>query len=104
MNGVALLADRHTVTCFKIAGLKNVFPIENPNEAKKCLLELLEERDLRIILVSESLLNQIQIFEKIVEHQYPIIIPIPDIKGSKTLKTDFVAELIKHKTGIEVKF
>ena len=102
MTGIALLADRHTVTCLKLAGLRNVFAVEDPKEAEKHLFSLLERDSLRIILVSERLINQINIFEKIPD-QAPLIIPIPDIHGQTALKTDPIAELIKRKTGIEVK-
>ena len=104
MAGIALLADKNTVTCFKLAGLSEVYSVEDTQEAEKCLHVLLENKNLRIVLVSERLLSQIQIFEKISERQYPLIIPIPDIKGPKMLKTDIIVELIKRKTGIEVKF
>jgi vacuolar-type H+-ATPase subunit F/Vma7 len=103
LKGITLLADRHTVTCFKLAGLSNIFSVEDTKEAEKHLLSLLERNDLRIILVSEHLLNQIQIFEKIAD-QDPLIIPIPDLQGPTVLKTDLIGELIKRKTGIEVKF
>ena len=103
LKGIALLADRHTVTCFKLAGLSNIFSVEDTKEAEKHLLSLLERNDLRFILVSEHLMNQIQIFEKIAD-QGPLIIPIPDLQGPTVLKTDLIAELIKRKTGIEVKF
>ena len=102
MTGIALLADRHTVTCLKLAGLRNVFAVEDPKEAEKQLFSLLEKEYLRIILVSERLLNQINIFGK-VSDQAPLIIPIPDLQGKTVLKTDPIAELIKRKTGIEVK-
>ena len=104
MTGIAILADRHTVTCFKLAGLSNIFSVEDTKEAEKHLLALLEKNDLRIILVSEQLMNKLQLFEKIADPHRPLIIPIPDLQGSKMLKTDFIAELIKRKTGIEVKF
>ena len=104
MKGIALLVDRHTVTCFKLAGLTNIFSVEDTKEAEKRLLTLLEKDKLRVILVSEHLMNQIQISEKIGERQYPLIIPIPSLQGPKMLKTDLIAELIKRKTGIEVKF
>ena len=103
LKGIALLADRHTVTCFKLAGLSNIFSVEDAKEAEKHLLSLMERNDLRIILVSEHLMNQIQIFEKITDKS-PLIIPIPDLQGPTVLKTDLIAELIKRKTGIEVKF
>ena len=103
LKGIALLADRHTVTCFKLAGLSNIFSVEDAKEAEKHLLSLLERNDLRIILVSEHLMNQIQIFEKIAD-QSPLIIPISDLQGPTVHKTDLIAGLIKRKTGIEVKF
>ena len=103
MKGIALLADRHTVTCFKLAGLSNIFSVEDAKEAEKHLLALLEKNDLRIILVSEHLMNKLQLFDKITQNQSISIIPIPNLQGSKMHKTDLIAELIKHKTGIEVK-
>ena len=103
MKGIGILADRHTVTCFKLAGLSNIFSVEDAEEAEKTLLALLEKNNLRVILVSEHLMNKIQIFEKITD-QGPLIIPIPDLQGPAVLKTDLIAELIKRKTGIEVKF
>ena len=71
---------------------------------KKILEAFLEKNNLKIILVSERVLNKLQIFEKIAERQSPLIIPIPDLQGPKMLKTDLIVELIKRKTGIEVKF
>ena len=104
MTGIALIADKNTTTCFKLAGLSEVYSVEDTREVEKCLQDLFENKKLRIILISERLLNQVKIFEKISERQYPLIIPISDIKGPKMLKTDIVAEMIKRKTGIEVKF
>jgi len=103
MKGIALLADRHTVTCFKLAGLSEIFSVEDAKEAEKILLSLLKRNDLRIILISEHIMNQIQIFEKITD-KGPLIIPIPNLQGPAVLKTDLITELIKRKTGIEVKF
>ena len=104
MKRIAIVADSQTVTCFKLAGLTNIFSLEDTKEAEKHLFALLEKNDLRIVLVSEHVMNKLQRFEKIAEDHCPLIIPIPDLQGSKMLKTDLVAELIKRKTGIEVKF
>lgn len=103
LKGIALLADNHTGIYFKLAGLRNIFSVEDSKQAEEQLLSLLQEKNLKIILVSEHIMNQIQIFEKIDDNS-PLIIPIPDLKGPNVLKTDFIAELIKRKTGIEVKF
>lgn len=104
MTGIALIADKNTVTCFKLAGLNDVHPVEDEKEAEECLQALLEKGDQTIFLVSERIMNKIHISEKITEQYSPLIIPIPDLEGRKMLKADPIAELIKHKTGIEVKF
>ncbi len=102
MKGIALLADRHSVTCFKLAGLSNIFVVEDAKEAEKHLLDLMEKNELRIILISEHLISQMQIFGKIAD-KCPSIIPIPNLQSPAVLKTDLIMEFIKHKTGIEVK-
>ena len=104
MTGIALIADKNTGTCFKLAGLSNVHSVKDCNEAEKYLQEILEKNDVKIVLVSERILNQIQISMEIEGRQIPLIIPIPDLQGPIALKTDLIVELIKRKTGIEVKF
>jgi vacuolar-type H+-ATPase subunit F/Vma7 len=104
MARIALVADKRTVTCFKIAGLKDVYSVNNVEEAERCIQELLENADFSIILVTENVASQMSgLFGKIIERKYPVIISIPDIRGKATMKTDFMVELIKRKTGIEVK-
>jgi vacuolar-type H+-ATPase subunit F/Vma7 len=103
MSELALLADRHTVTCLQLAGLRNVFPVEDAKEAEKLLFSLLEKPNLKIILVSKQLMNQINVFNKNFSDNAPLIIPIPNLQGQTLLKTDPIAALIKRKTGIEVK-
>jgi V/A-type H+-transporting ATPase subunit F len=104
MAGIALVADKNTITCFKLAGLKNVYCVENAEEAEKHIRELSEDPNLAIILVTERVVNQIYgTLEKIIERKYPLIVPIPDTGGSTTMKTDLIVELIRRKAGIEVK-
>ena len=103
MKGIGVLADRHTATCFKLAGLRNVFPVNDHTQAEKILLEILKKNNLRILLVSEKIFNSIQKKTKFSEQQSPLIIPIPTMQTREAPKTDFMAELIKRKTGIEVK-
>ena len=104
MVGIALVADKNTVTCFKLAGLKNVYCVETVEEAEKCIRELSEEPNLAIILVTERVVNQIYgTLEKIIERKYPLIVPIPNTRGPMTMKTDLIIELIRRKAGIEIK-
>ncbi len=102
MNEIGLLADKHTATCFKLAGLESVFSVDNPNQAEKKLSEIMKTANLRILLVSEQILNKIQLKPETTD-QSPLIIPIPTMKSREAPKVDFMADLIKRKTGIEVK-
>jgi len=101
---IALIAEKNTATCFKLAGLKDVCPVKSPEEAIKCFSNLLEDPNFAVILVTERLIDQIRnAAGKIAERKYPMIIPIPDTMGPAIAKTDFVVELIRRKAGIEVK-
>lgn len=103
MKGIALLADSNTVTCFKLAGLSDIFSVEDDREAEKHFLALLQRKDIKIVLVSEHLMNKIQLGEKIAEPQCPLIITIPNLRGQKIVRSDIMTEIIRRKTGIEVK-
>jgi vacuolar-type H+-ATPase subunit F/Vma7 len=103
MTGIALIAEKNTAKVFRLAGLTNVHSVEDSKGAKKCLQTILKKNDLKIILVSERLLSKIQILEEIAERKSPSIIPIPDLQIPMICKTNLIVELIKRKTGIEVK-
>ena len=102
MKEIALIADKNTVTCFKLAGLSDVHIVENEKEAKKVTQELLETNPPRIILVSERLLKEVKTLDIISEPKSPLIIPIPDLQGKKVQKPNLMVDLIRRKTGIEV--
>ena len=103
MKEIGVIADRHTATCFKLGGLRNVFSADDPAQAQKAFSEIVQKSNLRILLVSEQILNKVKNVEAISAQQYPLIIPIPTLLGREPSTVDFMAELIKQKTGIEVK-
>jgi V/A-type H+-transporting ATPase subunit F len=104
MTRIALIADKNTVTCFKLAGMSDVYSVESAEEAERRIRQLSEQPDFVIILVTERIVDQIHAaIEKITERKHPLIIPIPDVRGPTKMKTDLIVELIKRKAGIEVK-
>jgi V/A-type H+-transporting ATPase subunit F len=104
MTKIALVADKNTVTCFKLAGLRDVYSVENAKEAERRIGELSEQTDFVIILITERIADQINAtIQKIMERKYPLIIPIPDVRGPIKMKTDLIVDLIRSKAGIEVK-
>ena len=102
---IAIVADGDTVNCFKLAGLEHTYPVENAKEAEKRIRELVETHDFAVIITTDHIANGIhatinQITE---EHEYPLVISIPNIGGPSLLMLDPINELIKRKTGIELK-
>ena len=101
---IALVADKRTVTVFRLAGLEDVYPVEGYDDAEKCIYQISKNPNFLIILVTEGIVNIIQdVIEKIYENKYPLIIPIPSVEGRIKMKTDLIGTLIKRKAGIEFK-
>ncbi len=101
---IALVADQSTATSFKLAGLSDVTAVKNAEEAEKRIDELLARADMAVILVTERLVDEVSgLAEKVAERKYPLIVPIPEIRGPLVTKTDLMVELIRRKAGIEVK-
>ena len=102
---VAIVADVDTVNCFKLAGLENAYAVKNAKEAEKRIYELLEKPDFALIIITDQFTNLIRttINEITEEKEFPLIISIPSISDHSPLAVDPINELIKRKTGIELK-
>lgn len=101
---VALVADKRTATFFRIAGLKDVYPVESYEEAEGCLRKVSKDPNFLIILVTERFVDKIRyVIEGITENRYPLIIPIPGVRDRVVVKTDLINELVKRKGRIEFK-
>lgn len=102
---IAILADGDTVNCFKLAGLKHAYAVKNTEEAEEYIRELLEKPDFAVVITTDHIANRIRaiINEVTEEQEFPLIISIPSIGGPSPLAVDAINELIKRKTGIELK-
>ena len=102
---IAIVADVDTVNCFKLAGLENAHSAKNAEETEERIRELVETHDFALIIITDQLANHIRatINEITEEHEFPLIISIPSISGHSPLAVDPINELIKRKTGIELK-
>jgi len=102
---IAVVADFDTVNCFKLAGLENAYTVKNAEEAEERVRGLLETPDFALIIVTDQIANRIRATINAVteEKEFPLIISVPSISGSSPLAVDPINELIKRKTGIELK-
>ena len=102
---IALIADIDTVNFFKLGGLEHVFEVNNNEDAEKYLRQFLEKPEFTILITTDCIANKNRalINEIIEEHEFPIIISIPTLGDTSQPVTDTITELIRRKTGIELK-
>jgi len=102
---IALIADVDTLNFFKLGGLEHIFEANKPEEAEKHLRELIKKPEFTILITTDYLANKNRalINEIIEEHEFPIIISIPALGDTSQPITDTITELIRRKTGIELK-
>lgn len=102
---IAIVADFNTVNCFKLVGLEHAYAVKNAEEAEERVRELLETTDFAVIILTDQIANRIRatINEVTEEKEFPLIISVPSVGESSQLAVDPINELIKRKTGIELK-
>jgi vacuolar-type H+-ATPase subunit F/Vma7 len=101
---IAFILDKSSATCFKLAGIKEVYSANNAEEAEKKVNELLQDPDLLAIVIIDHLFRQIPTtIESIERRRRPILLSIPGTKGPFPIEPDPLAELIRRKVGIEVR-
>lgn len=99
---IAVMADPDTVTGFKLGGIRDGFPISDIDQAGDKLKELAKEYS--IIITTEEIGDTYRetIDRMSSESALPMIIEIPDKKGSVERESDPIRELIKRVIGVEM--
>ena len=102
---IAVVADEDTVNCFKLAGLRDVYPVKNAEEADRRIREFSEGSDFAVIVTSDLIANRISstINEITEKKKFPLIVSVQNLGGAPKVLFDPITELIKRKTGIELK-
>ena len=102
---IAVIADENTVNCFKLAGLEDAYPVKSAEEEDRLIREFSETSEYAVVVTSDSLAYRISatINEITEKNKFPLIVSVQDLEGTTTAAFDPITELIKRKTGIELK-
>ena len=104
---VAVIGDRESVLLFKAAGVR-VYPVKEIHEAEQAFDDLVRS-DYVVIFITEELAEKIS--HRLQEYALkplPVVVPIPNIRGSvgygfdrvrDTVKKAVGADILKHKEG-----
>ncbi len=101
---VSVIGDKDTVMGFALTGIKDLYVVEDGEEAKQALSELMQNPDIGLVIITEryahSLKENIRRWRE-EKPLYPLIIEIQD-KSGKMDREDPIRMLIKRAVGIDV--
>ncbi|HIP17574.1 MAG TPA: V-type ATP synthase subunit F [Methanothermococcus okinawensis] len=97
---IAVVGDLDMATGFRLAGLTDVYEVNNNDEALKALEELKDREDIGLIIISEKLGESIR--DKLSKFS-KIVVEVPDKNGPIVREHDPIKDLVRKAVGIELK-
>ena len=103
MYKIGVIGDRDSILGFKAVGL-DVFPIDDPEEAKKTLKRIAKE-DFAIIYITEQIYqHMMDLVDEYTDSRLPAIIPIPGKDGTLGIGMTSVKKSVERAVGADILF
>ena len=103
MYKIGVIGDRESILGFKAVGL-DVFPTDDPEEAKKTLKRIAKE-DFAIIYITEQLYQyMLDDVDEYTDSRLPAIIPIPGKDGTLGIGMTSVKKSVERAVGADILF
>lgn len=103
MYKIGVIGDRESILGFKAVGL-DVFPIDDPEEAKKTLKRIAKE-DFAIIYITEQVYQyMMDEVDEYTDSRLPAIIPIPGKDGTLGIGMTSVKKSVERAVGADILF
>lgn len=103
MYRVAVLGDRDSTYGFGALGL-SVFPVEEEEEARRVLKDLMNE-DYAIIYITEYYASKLSsLLESQKNNALPVILPIPGISGNTNNGVARIKKMVEQAVGSDILF
>ena len=102
-NKIAVIGTREMCTFFRLAGVRETYVCESPEEAEAIIRDLVSRKDIALIVISEEMEEKISEFvgRLTLEVKMPIIIAIPFGKPSERLSA-VIDDMIRKALGIKI--
>jgi V/A-type H+-transporting ATPase subunit F len=102
---IAVIADKDTSLGFALTGIKDIYAVDNREEAKSALAEVMQNSDIGVVIITErfahSLREDIRRWRE-EKPLYPLLVEVSDKKGKMT-REDPIRLLIKRAVGLDIK-
>ncbi len=100
---IVVIGDQHTVTGFRLAGIKKTYGTE---DGKENLKKILSDEAVGVLILTERFADDNR--GTVEDHRSskkmtPIIVEVPDVSGPVDRAVDPIRELIKRAIGADVK-
>ena len=99
---VKIVGDIVTVRGFGFAGIDGIV-VDNPEHAKKTIAELLKQHDIGLVLVAQSVADQLagEFDDYKLRKEFPLVMNIPDSTGAG-MEAEDIQQLVQQALGIKV--
>ena len=102
-NKIVVIGDHDTVTGFQMAGVKDGYVSNSPEETRTTLIKHFRDPNTGLIIITESLARPVEsTIIELSEAPIPVILLIPDRTGSRGTYEAVLKELIRRAVGIEI--
>ena len=103
MYKIGVIGDRVSILGFKAVGL-DVFPVDDPDEARKILKRIAKE-DFAIIYITEQVYQfMMDEVDEYTDSRLPAIIPIPGKDGTLGIGMTSVKKSVERAVGADILF
>jgi V/A-type H+-transporting ATPase subunit F len=103
MYKIGVIGDRESILGFKAVGL-DVFPVDDPEEARKILKRIAKE-DFAIIYITEQVYQYVMDeVDEYTDSRLPAIIPIPGKDGTLGIGMTSVKKSVERAVGADILF
>ncbi|MBP3758814.1 MAG: V-type ATP synthase subunit F [Firmicutes bacterium] len=103
MYKIGVIGDRESILGFKAVGL-DVFPVDDPEEAKRILKRIAKE-DFAIIYITEQVYQyMMDEVDEYTDSRLPAIIPIPGKDGTLGIGMTSVKKSVERAVGADILF
>lgn len=102
---IAVIADKDTALGFALTGIKDLYTVDNREEAKSALASVMQNSDIGVVIITERYAHSLRSdIERWREERplYPLLVEVSDKKGKMT-KEDPIRLLIKRAVGLDIK-
>ena len=103
MYKIGVIGDRESILGFKAVGL-DVFPVDDPEEARKTLKRIAKE-EFAIIYITEQIYQyMMDLVDEYIDSRLPAIIPIPGKDGTLGIGMTSVKKSVERAVGADILF